>query len=258
MLKHLTEETLQAELCISPHGFRGQRPSGDGMEWKLMQTYGWDSSYLDKPAIRQLDRKFARVLGLVDSQASTLCDLARSHSLSKQQLHRGPGAFTNHNTNNTGAIFVCSFSHHFFLDKLVMFFLIIISMWGIMVVEKAECCGVSCLPIEWERICVTGCDVLLMHFLYLGLKLWLLVSQDSDGLPEGIPWSNIFSPLSIVGNVGEAWRFCEYNVWVFHTLLQSTLTLSLCNYPPGQFLSREWRLTRLSVEKHWSQIVSGT
>lgn len=24
-------------------------------------------------------------------------------------------------------------------------------------VDKAECCSVSCLPIEWERICVIGC-----------------------------------------------------------------------------------------------------
>lgn len=90
-------------------------------------------------------------------------------------------------------------------------------------------------------------DVLLMHFLYLCLKLWLLVSQDSDGLPEGIPWPNIFSPLSIVRNLGESQRFCTSMMfWVFHTLLQSTSTLPLRDYPPCQFLSREWRLTRLS------------
>lgn len=93
---------------------------------------------------------------------------------------------------------------------------------------------------EWQ-------DVLLMHFLYLGLKLWLLVSQDSDGLPEGIPWPNIFSPLSIVGNLGEPRLLCTSMMfWVFHTLLQSTSTLPLRNYPPCQFLSREWWLTRLS------------
>lgn len=61
ILKQLTEETLQAELCISPHSFRGESPSGDSMKWKLKQTYGWNSSYLDKPASGELDRKFARV-----------------------------------------------------------------------------------------------------------------------------------------------------------------------------------------------------